>query len=114
MLDENMSLEDIAKDITGDINLEVVEENSDDAFVTYIEEELAETDVEVEEVFEDDLYDRLSKVYFNGIPVSIQIKYLNPFLEACIHQHYQQLRLHVILDQRIPFPLELLQPYRQE
>ena len=27
MLDENMSLEDIAKDITGDINLEVVEEN---------------------------------------------------------------------------------------
>ena len=27
MLDENMSLEDIAKDITGDINIEVVEEN---------------------------------------------------------------------------------------
>ena len=27
MLDENMSLEDIAKDITGDINLQVVEEN---------------------------------------------------------------------------------------
>ena len=27
MLDENMSLEDIAKDITGDVNIEVVEEN---------------------------------------------------------------------------------------
>lgn len=28
--------------------------------------------------FEDELYDRLSKVYFNGYPLSIQIKYLKP------------------------------------
>jgi len=28
--------------------------------------------------FEDDLYERLSKIYFNGIPLSIQIKYLKP------------------------------------
>ena len=28
--------------------------------------------------FEDDLYKRLDKVYFNGIPMSIQIKYLRP------------------------------------
>lgn len=30
--------------------------------------------------FEDDLYDRLSKVYFNGYPLSIQIKYLKPMV----------------------------------
>jgi len=28
--------------------------------------------------FDDDLYGRLNKVYFNGIPMSIQIKYLRP------------------------------------
>ena len=28
--------------------------------------------------FEDDLYDRLSRIYFNGYPLSIQIKYLKP------------------------------------
>ena len=28
--------------------------------------------------FDEDLYKRLSKVYFNGIPMSIQIKYLRP------------------------------------
>lgn len=30
--------------------------------------------------FEDDLYERLSKIYFNGIPMSIQIKYLKPLV----------------------------------
>ena len=28
--------------------------------------------------FEDDLYERLSKIYFNGYPMSLQIKYLKP------------------------------------
>lgn len=30
--------------------------------------------------FEDDLYERLSKIYFNGYPLSIQIKYLKPMV----------------------------------